>query len=1036
MKNICMGILFAFLLVNTLTASDVEIIVKEGNLLFSSGEYEKAKVKYLASLEIKKNDPSILYNLGNVEFRLNKYQESQNYYLEAIKQKPNDYLLRNLYYHLGNSQQALAHENMQEKTQNINWDAIVTEVSSVELLKANNEQRVLFKKIVDELKKNVKLKEDEKAKKCFADLEDFSAKIKDQNLSNAITNVKQFFAKNQEDAKINKIELQIEKVKKSIAGYEEAFQSFRKSLEVSRKIAIKEGRDIAEVGAYIKNNWAIGRERWSLLYEELNRLMKENLKLKEGVDELIRIQSALYNRLENIYLKSQQSEVLEYNLKVLAEFHTDYKKDIQQLKVIADEDLKNKKIELENLKATQKQAQGNNAEKEPISYEKEELEIKNAEKISEGLRVVEGFENFIEDGFKRGDLFIIRRSSFQMLVFLKSLSDYLNKSSPVDRTFVEIQNQINHIEQAITQMKDILPLPEAKDNLEDIKFKNNKLIQEYLIDVEYLFEQLANYISDYVKEGSLKRKESVKEETPESKWLLETLNLFVKTVLFNLEKDLKTTQEDSKSIREKISLKLLDAKVFNDFKNKSNKQYESYKNTLLGFVEGVQNGIDRLENFDFNADVNSRKDFFDLLYDKLVFLTKEIEKENAPEAFKHVLPVINQKLQSVQEKYSDVFDAKASLEKRQTAVKELKDDFSKIIFYIDPIKTMIFKFQKIVEANNIIFNTQENALDNCNAVVSKIDEIKDNFEVLISSLALQNTKEPAKQEEKKEGKIDKEEVLQNWKKSSSYFNLYENSLKSFDFKLEKSYEMFSNLHKIYTSGLHLSALRFQNEPSKAVDTLKLAIELQEIQKSVSNEMIEKRWKDLIDKESLEMVKNFQQESIEMIGVRGINQVLKMKEENGKEAANGAASPQPGASNPQIDFDAVINYMKEALTEGDKINSFYEVREFANTPPVHEKMITALKNALDLLNQKDSKNDKNDKQDQEKQENQENKEQKAEANPQENNENNNKSEKSKAEKKPLELTPEQARQLLNELNKKDEKRKPENTKSPIKTPRPW
>jgi hypothetical protein len=77
---------------------------------------------------------------------------------------------------------------------------------------------------------------------------------------------------------------------------------------------------------------------------------------------------------------------------------------------------------------------------------------------------------------------------------------------------------------------------------------------------------------------------------------------------------------------------------------------QAIKNTLLGFVEGVQKGIDQLEQIDTTIDNIADKDYFDLLYEKLVFLTKEMEKEGAPEAFKHVLPVIKQKLQSIQEK--------------------------------------------------------------------------------------------------------------------------------------------------------------------------------------------------------------------------------------------------------------------------------------------------------------------------------------------------------------------------------------------------
>jgi hypothetical protein len=173
-------------------------------------------------------------------------------------------------------------------------------------------------------------------------------------------------------------------------------------------------------------------------------------------------------------------------------------------------------------------------------------------------------------------------------------------------------------------------------------------------------------------------------------------------------------------------------------------------------------------------------------------------------------------------------------------------------------------------------------------------------------------------------KVNKEELLQDWKKSSAIFNLFESSLNSIDLGLINSYEMYNVLHEVFSSGLQMSALRFQNQPAKAVDTLKLAISMQEIQKVASTEMVEKRWKDLIDKNSLNFIKNFQQEQIEMIGVRGINQVLKMKEDSTKEGSQQPAPTQGGVPSEKIDFDAAISFMKDALTEGDKINSFYEV----------------------------------------------------------------------------------------------------------------
>jgi hypothetical protein len=90
-------------------------------------------------------------------------------------------------------------------------------------------------------------------------------------------------------------------------------------------------------------------------------------------------------------------------------------------------------------------------------------------------------------------------------------------------------------------------------------------------------------------------------------------------------------------------------------------------------------------------------------------------------------------------KYSILFDGKQIKEKRLTTITELRDDFSKIIFYIDPIKTMNFKFQKLIEANSLIFASQEEASSKKENTVSKISEMKSYFDILINSLAQQNT---------------------------------------------------------------------------------------------------------------------------------------------------------------------------------------------------------------------------------------------------------------------------------------------------------
>ena len=1027
-------------------SQDIEGLIKSGNQLFSVGDFEKAKEKYLASAKEKKDDASILYNLGNVEFKLKRYKESLQYYQDALKLKPNDYLTRNLLYHIGNAQQAIAHENMQEKApDNKIWDDINKIFNSVEISASDKNQRVFLKKSIDDLKKKITDKNFDQAIKCINDLDDISKKANDKTIMEAVASSKKMLESNGDAASSKNLESQIEKVKQSIGKYEESFQSYRKSLEVSRKIAIKEGRDISEVGNYIKNNWAIARERWSLLYEELNRLMKENLKLKEGVADLIKIQDDLYNRLEQVYMNSQMQEILDYNLKVLAEFHTDYKEDILQLQKIADDDLNTKKTELENLKATQQKAKGQPSapDQEKATYEKQEKEIATAEKIATGLRNVEGFENFIEDGLKRSDLFNARRAAFQMLTFLKCLDDYLNKTAPIDRTFNEMHA---HFDEIFNMIKELSSKEEAKAEVKgtvgDIKFKSNKIIQEKLIDTEFLSEQLCTYLDDYIKEGSLKSKNESPQETPENKWLIETLNLFVKNVVSKLVDDLKKTQSESKDIRENLFKEPKFIEKFEVFKEKNDYQYSTYKSALLGLVEGVQVGVDQLESIPDTLEINKDyPNFYQLLNDKLQFFISEMEKEKAPEAFKNKLPFIKQKLQHFQENYPIIFDVTKDKDLRKSTINNVKDDLSKIIFFIDPMKTMAFKFGKLIQTDESIFKDQTNA-EKCRGQAQKqIDELKSYFDILLNSINKQLNEAPkseeANDEAKKAQRAKQEEMLVDWKKSLSLLNLYEKSLKSLEFSSTSSFELHSAFHKTFVPGLQQSAARLHGQPSQATETLKFAIGIQNIQKEMSKEIVEKRWKDQINQTSLDLLKAFQQENVEMVGVRGINQVLKMQEEDAKKPAQPApASNQNATPEKKIDFASAIKFMKEAVNEGDKIISFYEVREFSNTPEIHDKKIEDLTKALEILDQKNA-GDKNQEENQEKNED-ENKEQQAQGAPKpQNGGNQDKQDKNKEERKPLELTAEQARQLLNELNKQDEgQKKAVQSKSAINTPRPW
>ena len=125
----------------------------------------------------------------------------------------------------------------------------------------------------------------------------------------------------------------------------------------------------------------------------------------------------------------------------------------------------------------------------------------------------------------------------------------------------------------------------------------------------------------------------------------------------------------------------------------------------------------------------------------------------------------------------------------------------------------------------------------------------------------------------------------------------------------------------------------------------------------------------------------------------------------------------------------IKYIQDALIETKKISAFLSAKEFHNTDKKHDQVIELFKKALETLKSDQEGSCDNKDQDKKGSDDKQKDDQKKD-------QQNQQGQGKKQQQKPLELTPQQARDLLNRLNKQDTKGKQKEGKRAIDTPRPW
>jgi|GEM_PF-3147626 len=259
---------------------------------------------------------------------------------------------------------------------------------------------------------------------------------------------------------------------------------------------------------------------------------------------------------------------------------------------------------------------------------------------------------------------------------------------------------------------------------------------------------------------------------------------------------------------------------------------------------------------------------------------------------------------------------------------------------------------------------------------------------------------------------------------------------------EKKFQQAELLFKDMAGSLDKSRIAFMEQPKESQEFLALAIELQkklEEQSRSANEAA------AIEGDPGRIVPYVADNQVDINNITGkgiaaIEQNIGMAEV----PVQGQTDPSQAAPGQQVEtakLKEAIAKASEAQNEMGKVEAFIKASEFHNTLTKHQEIINLLQEALDLLNNKPE--DQDNKKGKDKQENKQ-------QGDQQNNENQQKQpgdqgqngdqQNSARPKKPLELAPQEARELLQQLNRQDEKQRGEKAevrgRNSFNTPRPW
>ncbi len=983
--------------VNTAFAEEnLETLIKSGNNKFNNMKYEEAMEIYEKGLKTNPEEPILFYNKGNVLFQQEKYEEALNVFKDAIKNNPKKILLKNIWFNAGN-----VHYKIAEKKS--------AESESIENLKA------------------------------------------------------------------------------VLAEYENAFDMYRKSLELDRKISIAQGWDIHKAGVYAKQNWALARAGWTDIWEKIRELEKKNLKLEDGIMDLLKAQKILLPQLEKVYLNSASKDVLKINLKVLAEFQIDLKEDIHLLQKLAEKDVERTITEIENYKVEKKNAQaaGHSGQLSDTQVDPELTKLEDAQKNSEEIQKVvdtaSGFEEWISDGLKRGEPLVAWKNSRLMISLLQSLNDFLKKEDPCINIYLNTLTDLAESDSLVARAYQ-MELPETQDekkNYEELKLRMLNLSSKKFEASAEDFAKINEYLKLIKEKVGTEKKTSQTDPVQDQPGVdaekqEQSKNPFVSFIEKAFLEVTKASIDDVSSRNNAILKKMKDiSSLLSETREKKSididrtskdcgtamtryiaihRSVTELLSALIKESEAMQDQLLEItgDNFD------EMKIFFvetlastDVLMFKYKVLLDELKKSEAVELnpLKETMPKYYFSLNKV---WSDFSKLRSNELKKIDDTNALNDktasmraEYLKSLVILSPDTAVAHYYDRIKTLHSKVMEQLPATRKNRRAIVEKYAPVERQIMELTPLLeqyfSMAGKSVDALTDEEKKNLLSNK--LIHRKKSIDHLKIGLKEVKDAIAFFKKEHFLKGELlTKDLNTSLEKSYLAFTDKPEKAQQALELGIKWQNVLKEQTRAGVEIETGEGNSRAIAANLTKNQSDIMNMAGLANMKIREMMEEaEKAKTTQGQGQQSMPGmpqgqtCPNKQVDpkkMDEAIKYVQDALIEATKIHSFLEANEFQNTNGKHDQVVELFEKALEALKSKDDQSCDN--KDQDKKQPDKDQQQKDQKNQKQGGQS------GQQKPKPLELTPEQAQDLLNQLNKQDKKRmqNPAKGKRSMNTPRPW
>jgi hypothetical protein len=895
----------------------------------------------------------------------------------------------------------------------------------------------------------------------------------------------------------------IDELKKALAHYEKSFEMYRNSLEQARAASIAEGHNVQEAGLYARQNWALARELWTGTWDKIRELERKNLKLEDGVAGLLRAQLDFQPNLERVYLNSLSEDILNFNLKRLAEYQLDYHDDITGLTEMAGKEEETLLAERENLKAASSSAAAQPAAGQPgPEQETAEIEarLKTAGEIKKAVQQAAALDEWIVDGLKRGTPIQAWRNTRQMIDLLQGLTSFLTKSDP---TLAAYQSLVVELGETETLLGQAASLAQVKDSegAAAVAQKRVTLAQAKtgaaiatIKRINLLLAQLQSSQQKEAGQGAGDADSGQKQDAavgPAAGAAAQESQGAVEDLLKTALKQLLGVGIDELLARNKTITKGLEEAnaamsggnggSVNEQLTQAGKALLWYQHLSRPITQILATLIQETERVGDQLQASLDAE------DQGAGVAKDADLQIASHPDEEQVNIVLFQLEKVQQIVSDEVhksaDQKAAvasegqvlagkLQKGLTnltsiwqsfrnsrhqyatnaeklsllaAAADLRLALVKNLLIFSPDAAIALYYERTRELHEALAELLPARPDNKEALAKRYTNIAREATGLNSLLGqyfsgMQESIAKLDNQEKKDAFTSSMEARQ---KAVQFLQRFIDEGQDATRLLpEKKFQQAELLFKDMAGAIDKSSMAFMEKPKESQELLGLAIELQkklEEQSRFANEAsaIEGKPGRIIP-----YVAANQADIHEFAdrGIAAIEQGIGMAEVP-THGQGGQPQAAPGQQVDTAKLQEAIAKVVEAQVEMEKVETFIKASEFHNTLTKHQEIINLLQEALDLLKNKPEDQDKDkgkdgqenkqdgDQQNKDDQQNQPDDQAQGGEQPA-----------SSQPKKPLELGPQEARELLQQLNQQDEKQQGEKTgvrgRNSFNTPRPW